>query len=200
MFAFHYALKEPPRYPLAKGGTIESAEAATLNSPQRMLRLSYDDARGEVDLDDLPLQIVCESVADPSRVPPGFATMKIEGVLPYALKEGPQHWDLIKDQVAESVLGYVRRFAPNITADKVLAKFLLSPLDIERMNPAMWRGTVHHVDGRFGHMPYRTPILGLYQTGSCTAPGGSITGLPGRATASIVLEDSGTSLAAVVAA
>ena len=200
MFAFHYALKEPPRYPLAKGGTIESGEAATLNSPQRMLRLSYDDARGEVDLDDLPLQIVCESVADPSRVPPGFATMKIEGVLPYALKEGPQHWDLIKDQVAESLLGYVRQFAPNITADKVLAKFLLSPLDIERMNPAMWRGTVHHVDGRFGHMPYRTPIPGLYQTGSCTAPGGSITGLPGRATASVVLEDSGTSLAAVVAA
>ncbi|MHB8817396.1 MAG: phytoene desaturase family protein, partial [Steroidobacteraceae bacterium] len=200
MFAFHYALKEPPRFPLAKGGTVESCEAAVLNSPERILRLNYDDARGEVKLDDLPLQIVCESVADPSRVPPGSGTMKIMGVLPYGLKEGPQHWDVIKDQVAESIRGYFQRFAPNITPDKVLGKFLLSPLDLERMDPAMWRGSAHEVDGRFGFAPYRTPIPGLYQTGSCTAPGGSITGLPGRATASLVLEDLGTSLAAVVAA
>lgn len=200
MFAFHYALKEPPRYPLAKGGTIASCEAAILNSPERILRLSYDNARGEVNLDDLPLQIVCESVADPSRVPPGSATMKIMGVLPYRLRAGPEHWDVIKDQVAESIRGYLQRFAPNMTADKVLGKFLLSPLDLERMDPAMWRGSAHELDGRFGFAPYRTPIPGLYQTGSCTAPGGSITGLPGRATASVVLEDLGTSLAAVVAA
>lgn len=200
MFAFHYALKEPPRFSLAEGGTIASCEVATLNSPERILRLNYDNARGEVMLDDLPLQIVCESVADPSRVPPGFASMKILGVLPYGLKEGPQHWDVIKSQVAESILRYFQQFAPNITADKVLGRFLLSPLDLERMDPAMWRGSAHELDGRFGFAPYRTPIPGLYQTGSCTAPGGSITGLPGRATASLVLEDLGTSLAAVVAA
>jgi phytoene dehydrogenase-like protein len=198
MFVFHYALKEAPRYPLAEGGTIESCEAALMNRPERILRLNYDNARGEVNLDDLPLQVVCESVADPSRVPPGFATLKIEGTLPYALKEGPQHWDVIKEKVAESLLGYVRKFTPNITSDKVLAKFLLSPLDIERMNPAMWRGTVHHVDPRFGHVPYRMPIPGLYQTGACTPPGGSITGQPGRNAAAVVLKDFGTSLDAVV--
>ena len=27
--------------------------------------------------------------------------------------------------------------------DKILAKFIQSPIDIERMNPAMWRGSVH---------------------------------------------------------
>jgi phytoene dehydrogenase-like protein len=142
---------------------------------------------------------VNESVADPSRVPLGFGTLKIEGTLPYALKEGPQHWDIIKERVSEALLARLRKFAPNVTADKVLAKFLLSPLDIERMNPAMWRGTVHHVDPRFGHVDYRMPIPGLYQTGACTAPGGSITGMPGRNAAAAVLRDFGGSLEAVVA-
>jgi phytoene dehydrogenase-like protein len=199
MFVFHYALKENPKYPLAGGGMIESAEASIMDRPERILRLNYDNARGEVNLDDLPLQIVNESVADPSRVPLGFGTLKIEGALPYALKEGPQHWDVIKERVSEALLARLRKFAPNVTADKVLAKFLLSPLDIERMNPAMWRGTVHHVDPRFGHVDYRMPIPGLYQTGACTAPGGSITGMPGRNAAAAVLRDFGGSLEAVVA-
>src|SRR6202030_4868213 len=83
---------------------------------------------------------VSATVADPSRAPAGYQTLKLEGTMPYALKEGPQHWDNIKDEVAEGLLNYLRRFAPNLTPDKFLGKFLESPLDIERMNPSMWRG------------------------------------------------------------
>lgn len=199
MFVFHYALKETPRYPLAAGGTIEAAEVAIMNRPERILRLNYDHALGTLNLDDLPLQVVHESVADPSRVPAGFATMKIEGTLPYGLREGPQHWDVIKQQVSDTLLAYLQKFAPNLTRDKVLANVLLSPVDIERMNPAMWRGTVHHVDPRFGQVDYRMPIAGLYQTGACTAPGGSIRGTSGRNVAALVLEDHGRRLESVVA-
>ena len=39
--------------------------------------------------------------------------------------------------------------------------------------------------------PLRTPIKGLYQTGSLTHPGGSVRGEPGRNAAWIVLEDQG---------
>ena len=42
------------------------------------------------------------------------------------------------------------------------------------------------------------PIPGLYQTGACTAPGGSVTGVPGRNAAAVMLKDFGTSLEAVV--
>ena len=68
------------------------------------------------------------------------------------------------------------------------------------MNPAMWRGSVHHRDKRWGvYAPYRMPIPGLYQTGSCTEAGGSVTGQPGRGAAAVILKDDGTSLEQVVA-
>jgi phytoene dehydrogenase-like protein len=42
------------------------------------------------------------------------------------------------------------------------------------------------------------PIPGLYQTGACTAPGGSVTGTPGRNAAIVMLKDFGTSIEEVV--
>jgi phytoene dehydrogenase-like protein len=199
MFAFHFALAEPPRYPLADGGTIASCEAAIMQRPESIFFLNADQARGELNIEDYPLQIVHPSVFDPTRVPPGYDVLKIEGTIPYALKEGPQHWDEIKERVADQFLTYYLRHTANLTKEKVLAQFLLSPLDIERMNPSMWRGSVHHSVRRLGNFaPYRMPIRGLYQTGGCTAPGGSITGQPGRNTAIAILQDDGKTLEEVV--
>ena len=38
---------------------------------------------------------------------------------------------------------------------------------------------------------YKTPINGLYLTGAGTHPGGGITGVPGRNSAGVVMEDLG---------
>jgi len=199
MFSFHYAASEAPKYPLAGGGTISSTEAALMENPESVLLLNSYNARGEVWVDDIPLQIVSPSVSDPTRAPAGHHTVKIEGTLPYGLKEGPKHWDNIKEEVAEKIFARLRRAAPNLTPDKILAKFLESPLDIERMNPAMWRGSAHHGDRRVPQFAsYKMPIPGLYQTGACTAPGGSITGRPGRNAAEAILKDFGTSIEEVV--
>lgn len=204
MFAFHYAVSEPPRYELADGSTIAAVESALLTSPERILLADYEHATGEINLDDLPLQVVVPSIADPTRAPAGHHTLKIEGNLPYALKEGPQHWDNIKHEIAAEVFGNFRKYCPNMTEDKVLGKFIQSPLDIERMNPAMWRGSVHAAaygvaqTGDMRPVPgwaeYRMPIPGLYQTGSCTAPGGSVRGAPGRNAAIVILKDHGSSI------
>jgi phytoene dehydrogenase-like protein len=200
MFSFHYATSEAPKYPLAGGSTLSTVEAALLEQPESIHLLNVYNARGEAWVDDIPLQIVSPSVGDPTRAPAGKHTVKIEGTLPYALKEGPKHWDIIKEQVAEKVFARLRRVAPNLTADKILAKFIESPLDVERMNPAMWRGSAHHGDRRLPQMVnYKLPIPGLYQTGACTPPGGSITGLPGRNAATVLLKDFGTSIEAVAA-
>jgi hypothetical protein len=43
------------------------------------------------------------------------------------------------------------------------------------------------------------PIAGLYQTGSTTHPGGSISGGPGRNAAAVMLKDFGRSLDELVA-
>jgi phytoene dehydrogenase-like protein len=210
MLSLHYATTEPPKYPLASGGTISTCESAIAPPLDYYLRLNAIEARGEINNDDPPgLQVVCPSVADPSRAPAGYHTLKIESNLPYTLKEGPKHWDNIKDQVADALLNHLRRFAPNLTPDKFLGKFIESPLDIERMNPSMWRGSTHGgamspaQTGSMRPVPgwanYRMPIAGLYQTGACTNPGGAVTGMPGRNAAAVILKDLGSSLEEVVA-
>lgn len=195
MFSFHYAASEAPKYPIAGGQAISTTEASLMENPESVLVLNDHNARGVPFLEDMPLQIVSPSVGDPTRAPAGFHTVKIEGTMPYALKEGPQHWDIVKEEVAEVVFKRLTRAAPNFTPDKIVGKFIESPLDIERMNPAMWRGSAHHGDRRLPQfVPYKLPIPGLYQTGACTAPGGSITAIPGRNAAAALLTDLGTSL------
>jgi len=209
MFAFHYALSEAPQFELADGSSIAPAESAMLSSPERILLADYEHATGQLNLDDLPLQAVSPSVADPTRAPAGYHTLKLEGNLPYALPEGPQHWDNIKDEVAATVFRQFQQYCPNLTDDKVLGKFIQSPIDIESMNPAMWRGSVHAVAGGAaqsgkmrpvpGWSEYRMPIPGLYQTGACTAPGGSVRGEPGRNAAIVILKENGSSIQKAVA-
>ena len=200
MFAFTYALSARPSYASSEGGTIEPCEAAILQRPESIFALNADQASGELNIDDYPLQIVHASNVDPTRAPAGYGSVKIEGTMPYTLKEGSEHWDTLKEKVADRLLAYYMRHTTNLTKENVLAKVLMSPLDIERMNPAMWRGSVHQRLRTFNvFTPYRLPIPGLYHTGGCTEGGGSVTGRPGRAVAAIVLEDDGLSLAEVAA-
>ena len=70
-------------------------------------------------------------------------TLKVLGFHPYNIKEGPQHWDVLKNKVSDAQLNYFRRFSPNLTDDKILARFVMSPLDLERKNPSFWHGSIH---------------------------------------------------------
>jgi phytoene dehydrogenase-like protein len=203
MFVAHYATKEPPKYPTA-GGTLSPCESVALVNPERLLRLEFDDASGLINTDDPPLQIVCPTVADPSRAPSGMHTLKINGFQPYAIRGGAREWNERKAEVADAYLKTLRRLAPNLTDDTILASHIVSPIDLERQNRHFWRGSAHagyDGPGQSGAMRpvpgwsgYRMPIAGLYQTGACTAPGGSVNGNPGRNAAAVMLEDLGESL------
>jgi len=208
MFVTHYATSEPPKFAVA-GGTLSPVEAGILVRPDRALRYAYDDARGVVNLEEPSLQIICCSVADSTRAPAGMHTLKVLGWQPYELKEGPEHWAKIKNDVSDANLKFLQEFAPNLTDDKILAHFVESPLDLERMNPHFWHGSAHAgaqsaaQTGPMRPMPgwaqHRMPIAGLYQTGATTHPGGSVTGGPGRNDATVMLKDFGTSIEEVVA-
>jgi phytoene dehydrogenase-like protein len=207
MFVTNYAAAEPPKYAI-DGGALSPVHSGIMASPEHALRLGLDFVSGTVNTTDPPLHVICCSVADVTRAPAGMHTIKVVAYQPYELKEGPQHWDAIKTQVSEANLNYLRRFSPNLTDDKILARVMESPLDLERMNPHNWHGSCHGgaqnvaQSGAMRPVPgwaqHRMPIAGLYQTGATTYPGGSVTGAPGRNAATVMLKDFGTSIEEVV--
>ncbi|MGA3105103.1 MAG: NAD(P)/FAD-dependent oxidoreductase [Terriglobales bacterium] len=203
----HYATTEAPRFQ-SDGGPFEPVETCVMPSSDRALGFIYDHLLGRVNLENPPLEITCCSTVDPTRAPAGMHTVRLLGFHPYEIKQGHEHWDELKDKVAESNLNYMRCFAPNLTEDKILARFVESPVDLERMNPHNWHGSYHAgaadasqsgaLRPMAGWAQHRMPIKGLYQTGATTHPGGSVTGAPGRNAATVMLKDFGTSIEAIV--
>jgi phytoene dehydrogenase-like protein len=203
-FATHYALAEAPRYRTHAGSTTSVAMGAA-GSVENLTAACQDFRAGRLHLDDPMLLCVCSTVVDPSRAPDGKHTLKVVSYLPYQLPQGPEHWDTVKEQVSDRLLAHLRTLAPNLTDNVILARHIESPLDLERRNPHNWHGSCHGgdqdpaQDGFMRPMPgyshYRSPVPGLYLTGACTHPGGSVSGAPGRNAAHAILEDLGLSLA-----
>jgi hypothetical protein len=105
-----------------------------------------------------------------------------------------RHWDEFKEEIGDLSLAHYRKFVSNLTSDNIVARSIVSPVDLERSSPnSMMRGDVHGVAPYFyqsaGHRP--TPDLGqftvpgverLYLAGPFQHPGGGVYGA-GRATA-----------------
>jgi phytoene dehydrogenase-like protein len=204
LFPTHLATTEAPTY-ASEGGPVSPVASGTAASVDRLLRLGSEAERGLLALDEPVLLVVCATVADPSRAPEGKHVLKVIGFQPYDLAEGgPERWDEVKEEAAARNLAELRRYAPNMTEETILAQVVKSPLDLERMNEHNWHGTCHGGDlgpsqsGALRFQP-RLPISNLYQTGATTHPGGSVSAAPGRNTAAVLLGDLGLSLEQVVA-
>jgi phytoene dehydrogenase-like protein len=204
----HYAATEPPLYE-GTDGSIASVASGTAPSVDVMLGKSVQFARGRIEIDEPDLLVVCPTVADPGRAPDGQHTLKVIGFQPYDLAdEGPGGWEQRREEVSAANLAYLRRFAPNLTDDKILATLIKSPVDLEALNAHNWHGSCHGGDmspaqtGALrpvaGCAQHRLPIAGLYQTGSTTHPGASVSGAPGRNAATVMLQDFGTSIEEVL--
>jgi phytoene dehydrogenase-like protein len=138
------------------------------------------------------------TIVVPTRAPEGQHTVKLLTMCPW--NDGDWSDDLTAEVAAEN-LAALRRAAPNMTPDTILAEYVKSPVDIEHHNEHMWHGAIHGGDRSYandgprrpvpGWAQHRMPIPGLYQTGATTHPGGSITGAPGRNCAVVLLGDLG---------
>jgi phytoene dehydrogenase-like protein len=200
MFVTHYAASEPPLFTV-DGGARSVVGAGVAQTVERQLRVESSFHHGTIDSEQPVLLVLTPSVEDASRVPAGKHMIKVINVQPYSLREGPARWDEIKAELAASNLAELRKYAPNLTPDKILASSVRSPLDLERINRHNWHGSCHGGDmGPAqsetlrpvpGYAQHRLPIAGLYQTGSTTHPGGSVTGAPGRNAAMVLLKDLG---------
>ena len=207
MFVSHHATTVAPAFPM-DGDTLTPVAAMIVTSVDRMLRVGSDYARGVVVTEDPVVLSICATVADPGRAPDGHHTLNVVGFQPYDLPGGLERWDEIKDEVAAHHLTALRRYAPNLTDRTILGSVVRSPLDLERFNAHNFHGSCHGGDQgpaqagelrpAYGWATHRTPIEGLYQTGSTTYPGASVSGSPGRNAAQVLLRDLGTSLEAVI--
>jgi len=207
-FVSHYATTEPITFPLSEGKTIAPGESLILTSPEHLITMMSRFAVGEPDFESPMLATQCISVIDPTRAPAGMHTVDIFAYAPFPLKQGPAHWDVIKDEAADRYLNFLRRFAPTLTDDKILARFCETPLDIWRRNPLFWHGSIHggligpSQSGAMRPVPgwadYRMPIPGLYLTGASSHPGGSVSAAPGRNAVMVMFKDFGTSIPEVL--
>ncbi len=204
MFVSHYATTAAPEYNANGEGVIRSVASGTPHSVERMLRLATEFRAGNIATGDPVLLVLCPTIADPSRAPDGRHTLKVVGFQPYELPAasgGLQRWDELKAEVSAASLSELRRHAPNLSDDVILASAIKSPLDLERMNAHNWHGSCHGGDAgpaqsgelrpAAGWASHRMPVSGLYQTGATTHPGGSVSGAPGRNAAAVLLADLG---------
>jgi phytoene dehydrogenase-like protein len=138
-----------------------------------------------------PVLVVGQPTAiDPSRAPAGKHVLWVQvRVLPSTIRGdaagmiSATHWDEAKELYADRVIALIERYAPGVSG-KILARTVMSPLDLERENPNLIGGDSlsgsHHLDQNFLFRPvfgwsrYATPVKGLYLVGASTWPGGGL--------------------------
>ena len=186
-------------------GALSVVSAGYAAWPEDFLRRQFDIRRGRWLDDPAWLLIACPSLVDPDRTPhKGHQTVKILGPQAYAPPAGADP-DRAAQDYADRCLALLRDHADNLDEGSILARMVKAPKDYEAANPHMIRGAFHGGDRGLaqsglnrpapGWGGYRMPIPGLYQTGGCTHPGGSITGVPGRNCAQVLLRDLGHDIA-----
>jgi phytoene dehydrogenase-like protein len=143
-------------------------------------------------------------VHDPLEAPPGKHTGLISEWAPYRLKDGgAERWYnyRFKQEHAEQCLDTLRRYAPNVTEENVLERYISTPLDIENKFMDMKEGSIKqgaYLSLQMGyHRPNqycsnkRTPIEGLYVCGASCYPGGTVIWGAGYLAAEAIAEDLG---------
>jgi phytoene dehydrogenase-like protein len=134
-----------------------------------------------------------QSVFDPSRAPAGKHTA-------WAYTHGPHavDWQAETPRMVERMEEQVERFAPGFR-DRILARHVLSPADLERRDANLVAGDVGAGSYALDQVvfrplpsvsPYRTPVRGLYLGSAAAFPGGAVHGVPGHAAARVALAES----------
>lgn len=142
---------------------------------------------------DPPLMAAVPSVLDASLAPAGQHTLWLSQFNPGAYWKSADERE--REACADSMIETFCRYAPG-TESLVLDRHITTPADRERITGNL-DGSPFHLDMTLdqsmafrpvvGMAGYRTPVAGLYLSGSGTHPGGGVTGVPGRNAAHTVL-------------
>ncbi len=191
------ALSELPNWKALPGGPGPQHHGSAYLCPSiEYAEAAFADARRGVPSRDPWMEVVTQSVLDPSVAPPGKHTLSIYvQYTPYHLSSGS--WDDLRESYADRVVETLAQYAPNVPR-AILTRQILTPLDLERrfgLTEAHQSHGEMGPDQSFSFRPvpgwanYRMPIQGLYLCGAGTHPGGGVMGAPGYNAAHAVLQD-----------
>jgi phytoene dehydrogenase-like protein len=194
----HAALDAPLEF--RAGAHVRAVMIELLPNDYDTIRKSFDNLRYR-EFSAYPLVgLGSLTMFDPSRAPPGKATMHAWDYVPFERADG-KSWDESKHEYVRRMLTHISRFIANVGDDNILAYHSDSPVDMERTSSSFRRGDLHGVAATTyqsgAHRP--TPDLGqnvvpgcerLYLVGPFQHPGGGVFGA-GRAAAMRVCDDLG---------
>lgn len=142
-------------------------------------------------LPDEPV-IVCgqPTAIDPGRAPEGKHVLWLQvRMVPAEIKADAARtisstdWEQVKEPFADRALDIIERYAPGFK-DKIIARRIVSPLDLEADNPNLVGGDQicgsHHLTQHFlfrpafGYANGNTPVGKLYLTGAAVWPGAGL--------------------------
>lgn len=161
-----------------------------------VLRRAFGDIVAGRLPDPLPVMLTIPSAADPGAAPPGGSVVWVSAFVPLRPRHG---WTrALEQEAAARACATVRRLTG---AD------LTRAVDMRVTGPLAWAERIGSSDGNPNHLdlsldqllgwrpngtaPVDPALPWLYLTGAGTHPGGGVTGAPGRATATAVLNGSG---------
>jgi phytoene dehydrogenase-like protein len=192
----HLALSGPA--PWTAGDDLREFAYLHIAPLSEDLSATYDAAqRGLLPSD--PLLIVGQSSAvDPTRAPAGGHVLWVQvRTLPAAVRGdaagtlaggGDLSWDALAEPFADRVMAKLERYAPGL-GERVLARRVLSPADLERSNPNLVGGDSlggsMHPRQNFvlrpfpGVRPFGTGVRDLHMVGAATWPGAGVNALSG---------------------
>ncbi|MBI4317703.1 MAG: NAD(P)/FAD-dependent oxidoreductase [Chloroflexi bacterium] len=204
LFQVDVALEESPNFLAARGNPdVNNALMYVLGyeSVDELIHHFDAMAAGQV-VEGAGFNLCFPTLHDPTQAPPGQHVGVISQMAAYNLKEGADRWWKVRKTLPEKLLATLRRYAPNVTDDKLMGTvYATSPLDIENKFNNMVQGSIKQ--GKYHPLQMgflrpnedcsdgRTPVKNLYLCGACIHPGGLVLLGSGYLAAGAVADDLG---------
>jgi phytoene dehydrogenase-like protein len=153
----------------------------------------------------LSANVGCDAVFptmhDPSQAPEGRHTASMYEHAPYDLDGGAEKWwdRSLRQEHEDKFISTLQKYAPNMTKDKIMWTYLVTPLDFSNKYLNMVKGSYKQGKYELFQMGInrpndecsltRTPISNLYVCGSSVYPGGCVLFGGGYLAANAIAED-----------
>jgi phytoene dehydrogenase-like protein len=198
LFGVHFALNESPDFTAAKfDPALNVCQKWNVGAESIADLMS---AHADVTAGRVPRIVQFGSGAlsanDPTQAPPGKHTTYAWHVMPENPDLGGKSYEEFERDFTESIVERFACYAPNMTRKNILKTYTYTARTysqelVNMRGGDIFMGSFSADAVMYNHFGYRTPIAGLYMTGSPTHPGGAISGGAGYISAGLIARDLG---------